>query len=147
MRWGPRVFAARLGAFAAANEFVGGCAEASGLQAPARYAVLLAFEEAFVNICSYAYPGDEGTAEVSCDAEGGLFTLELSDRGQPFDVLALPEPDLTGGVLERRVGGLGIHLIRQLSQRATYRRAADRNVLTMVFSRDSRPVPVSDRGE
>jgi len=116
-----------------ANEFVEECADLFELDLKKKFGLLLALEEAFVNICSYAYPDGVGDAEISCEGEGNAFVLEIADKGSPFDVLSLPDPDITSDVMDRMVGGLGIHFIRTLSDKVSYRRENDRNILRMEF--------------
>lgn len=128
-----RRFAARVESLGAANAFVEECADRFGLGPKKKFGLLLVLEEAFVNICSYAYPDGAGEAEIACDATGALFALEISDRGHPFDVLSLPDPDLTLDIMEREVGGLGVHFIRMLSDSVSYRRENNRNILRMEF--------------
>jgi anti-sigma regulatory factor (Ser/Thr protein kinase) len=127
--------AARVENLARANDFVEQCADNFGLDAKKKFSLLLTLEEAFVNICSYAYPAAEGDAEISCRNDGDAFVLEIADQGQPFDVLSLPDPDLTLDVMEREIGGLGIHFIRTLSDSVSYRRENGRNILRMEFRR------------
>ncbi|MDY0162473.1 ATP-binding protein [Desulfobotulus sp.] len=108
-------------------------AEAAGLD-PGKCAKLtLALEEAFVNICSYAYPSESGFAEVACGLEQDFFILELSDTGEAFNVLSLPDPDTTLGIEEREIGGLGVHFIRTFTDAVHYRREENKNVLHMGF--------------
>jgi len=118
---------------ASATDFVEECAERSGLPAKKKYALALVLEEAFVNICSYAYPEGTGDAEISCGTGGDSFVMEIADSGSPFDVLTLPDPDITLGIMEREIGGLGVHFIRKLSDSVSYRRENERNVLRMEF--------------
>ena len=92
----------------------------------------LAAEELVVNAMSYAYPiGHKGDVliEVSWNAE--MLQLRLSDSGKPFDPTALPEADITLSVEERNIGGLGVHLVRQLTDSINYERVNERNVLTI----------------
>jgi anti-sigma regulatory factor (Ser/Thr protein kinase) len=126
---------ARVENLATANDFVEQCADRFGLDAKKKFGLLLTLEEAFVNICSYAYPGAEGDAEISCTGDGDTFALEIADRGCPFDLLSLPDPDLTLDITEREIGGLGIHFIRTLSDSVSYRRENGRNILHMEFRR------------
>jgi anti-sigma regulatory factor (Ser/Thr protein kinase) len=118
-----------------ANAFIEECADRFGLAAEKKFGLLLAMEEVFVNICHYAYPDGAGDAEISCRGDGDLFVLEISDYGRPFDVLALPEPDTELEIMDRPIGGLGIHLVRKLSDAVSYRRQDDRNMLRMEFRR------------
>lgn len=135
MMIGTRRIAARIENLSGANEFVEECADRFGLGAKKKSGLLLALEEAFVNICSHAYPGGEGDAEISCEGIDDIFALEIADTGKPFDALSLPDPDLTLDIMDRRIGGLGIHFIRTLSDRVSYRRERDRNILRMEFKR------------
>lgn len=117
------------------TDFVEECADLFGLDAKKKFGALIAVEEAFVNICSYAYPDGEGEAEICCCAEGDVFVLEIADSGSPFDVLTIPDPDTTLDFMEREIGGLGVHFIRKLTDDVSYRREDGRNVLRMVFQR------------
>ncbi len=56
---------------------------------------------------------------------------EIVDSGIPFDVLSVPPPDLDAPVMERPTGGLGIHLIKRLTDSAAYRREGGRNILEL----------------
>lgn len=128
-----RRYPARVDDLPAVTEFVAACADRFGLNGRARFGLLLALEEAFVNICRYAYGDGGGDAELSCEIEGDAFVLDISDWGKPFNVLSVPEPDTTGDLMHRPLGGLGAHFIRKFSNGATYRRDGNRNVLRMVF--------------
>ena len=95
--------------------------------------IRLASEEAIVNVINHAYPGTEGTVAVSCDAaEGGGIKIEITDEGIPFDPLSLPAPDTSLPMEQRRIGGLGIFMIRKIMNEVKYRRDNGRNVLTLV---------------
>lgn len=119
---------------AALTEFVEAAAERCGLEARKSFGVLVALEEAFVNICSHAYSDGPGPVEVACGADGEAFVLEISDNGTAFDLLSLPEPDTTSDILDRQIGGLGVHFIRTLSDSVSYRREKGRNILRMLFN-------------
>jgi anti-sigma regulatory factor (Ser/Thr protein kinase) len=133
MRFVTRHLPARIEELGAANAYVEACAAEAGLDARTRFALQVALEEAFVNVCRYGYPDGPGDVAITCERDGPRFVLEVTDWGPPFDVLALPEPDLTLGIEERPIGGLGVHLIRTLTHGVTYRRDAGRNVLRMQF--------------
>ena len=61
--------------------------------------------------------------------------LEIVDNGIPFDPLSLSEPDLTANVSDRKIGGLGVIFIREMTDEVRYRRDGDANVLTLTFSK------------
>lgn len=133
MERATKIYAANVENLTQANDFVEECADTFGLDVKKKFGLLLALEEAFVNICSYAYPGSGGDAEVSCEGDGDAFVLEIADNGSPFDVLSLPDPDTTSDIMERKIGGLGIHFIRTLSDSVTYYRENDQNILRLEF--------------
>lgn len=97
--------------------------------------VELAVEEALVNIINYAYPEREnGDVEVKCGLENqDRFLIEIRDKGIPFDVESHSDPDLNANISERKVGGLGIYLIRKMADEVRYRREGEENVLSLVI--------------
>ncbi len=119
----------------AALQFVDGQAEAAGLELGKINKLSLVIEEAFVNVCSYAYPQGTGFVELDCIDEQSSFVMEISDTGEPFDILSLPNPDTSLDIEEREIGGLGIFFIRQFTDEVHYRRDGNRNVLRMVFQK------------
>ena len=127
--------AARVERLPEAVAFVEEQADRFGLGPKKLFGLTLALEEAFVNICHHAFPSEEGEAELACDGVGEVFVLEVADTGTPFDLLALPIPDLTADVMERRIGGLGVYFIRTFSDSVSYHREAGRNILRMSFNR------------
>lgn len=99
----------------------------------------LILEEALVNVVSYAYAeGEDGEITLTAlfDVETGKLTFEISDRGIPFDPTEAPQPNLDASVDERRIGGLGIHLVRTLADHVEYRRSDDTNILTIIILTD-----------
>ncbi len=118
--------------------FVDSCAERQGFGPERMREIELVMEEILVNIFSYAYPEGAGDVEIACQgAEAGKLRIEVCDRGVPFDVLDRTDPDLEADIDERRIGGLGIFFVKQLVQDIQYRRAGEKNVLTL--SVDSAP--------
>jgi len=115
------------------TDFIEECADRFGLETKKKFGLLVAAEEAFVNICSYAYPDGEGKAEFSCGTDGTAFVLEIMDYGKPFDVLSLPDPDITLDIMEREIGGLGVYFIRRLTDDVSYRRENGQNILRLVL--------------
>ena len=90
----------------------------------------LALEEAVANVIMYAYPeGTEG--EVGLDASVGehSLTFTITDRGKAFDPTAKEEVDINQSLEDRPIGGLGIHIIRQIMDSVRYERIGDRNIL------------------
>ena len=94
----------------------------------------LALEEALVNVCRYAYQPGRGDIEVRCQIlDDRRYQIEIIDSGVPFDVCTLPTPELKACIAERKIGGLGVHFIRKMADKMTYRREGDNNILTLIF--------------
>lgn len=107
-------------------------ATAAGLKTERLFNIELALEEALVNIINYAYEQGEGDVRLTCGVDGrNWFVMEVEDAGRGFDIRSVPPPDVTKGVEERRVGGLGIHFIRSLMDEVAYRREERRNILEL----------------
>jgi len=115
-------------------EFISRCATEQGFGQERTQEMEVATEEVLVNIFNYAYPEKAGKVQVSCTAEDEVgFVIEVMDDGIPFNILSLPDPDVTSGISDRKVGGLGVFLVRELVNEIRYRRDGDRNILTLVF--------------
>lgn len=92
----------------------------------------LAIEEAVVNVMNYAYPaGEKGDVDIEAMINDEYLVFVISDSGTPFDPTAKAEVDTTLSVEERGIGGLGIHLIRQIMDTISYKRVDGMNVLTL----------------
>ena len=91
----------------------------------------VAVEEIFINISDYAYESVQGdvTLRISVGDEEALFRFE--DSGKPFNPLEVPPPDLDKPVMERDIGGLGIHFVRNIMDDVAYSYSGGKNILTM----------------
>ena len=98
----------------------------------------LALEEALVNIIGHAYPEGEGVVGLGWHVAEGRFSVIIEDEGIPFSVAAADSPDLSGDIMERRIGGLGVHLIRNLTDEVRCRREGTRNLLELDILLQSR---------
>lgn len=94
----------------------------------------LAVEEAFVNICSYAFTEDSGEVELACCPGADTFALEIRDSGPMFNQLSVPEPDLSIPLEQRQIGGLGVHFIRNFTDHADWRRENNWNILRLIVN-------------
>ena len=92
----------------------------------------LALEEAVTNVILYAYPeGSDGLVDIEAVMSKDKLKFIISDSGQAFDPTAAPEADVTLGVEDRPIGGLGIYLVRNIMDTVSYARADGKNVLTL----------------
>ena len=126
---------AKLESLEAFMRFVIGSTKDAGFPDKRVQEIELAVEEALVNIINYAYPDrEDGDVEITCGLDGdGRYIIEIRDSGIPFDVGAQSDPDLNASIAERKIGGLGIFLIRKMADEMYYKREGDQNVLTLVI--------------
>jgi anti-sigma regulatory factor (Ser/Thr protein kinase) len=120
-----------MASFVALREFVMDAAKAAGLSQEQLWKLELVFEEVVVNVIRYAYPSEApDTVSVGYAVNENHFAVQVRDSGKPFDPIAGADPDLTLGIAERRIGGLGRFLTRELASHAEYARQDGCNVLT-----------------
>ena len=113
-------------------EFVDEVCEIVGFDMSTTMGINLALEEAVVNVMSYAYqPGTTGNVNIEAIANETRLKFIISDWGTPFDPTAEKEVDTTLSAEERPIGGLGIHLVRQIMDSINYERIDGMNVLTL----------------
>ncbi len=90
----------------------------------------LALEEAVSNVIMYAYPeGTTGLVVLDAAIQGKSLAFTLTDKGTAFDPTTKEEVDINAPVEDRPIGGLGIHLVRNIMDYVRYERIADSNVL------------------
>ena len=95
------------------------------------FKVNLVLDELSVNIVNYG--GEASEIEVSLAADADEVRVEIADDGRPFDPLNdAMEPDLDAPLEDRAIGGLGIHLVREMMDELHYSREDGKNRLAMV---------------
>ncbi len=112
--------------------YVDALAAEAGVDADLCSKLNLALEEAVTNVILYAYPeGTDGTVDIDARLGGGILSFVISDTGMPFDPTARDEVDIAADLSSRKIGGLGIHLIRRIMDEVHYERRRGRNILTI----------------
>lgn len=111
--------------------------QANGVPDPHRRRMLTALDEILSNVVRHGYQDRPGTIDVALAGEPGIVLVDVADDGPAFDPLAAPAPDTSAPLDERKVGGLGIALVRALADDVRYERRAGRNHLSMTWRTDS----------
>jgi serine/threonine-protein kinase RsbW len=91
----------------------------------------LAVEEVITNIIVHGYKKTGCEIHLSCRFIRNRFVIQIADSAPRFNPLSNPEPELDGDINERRIGGLGIYLLRQVMDEISYRYENGKNILTM----------------
>ena len=115
------------------QKFVDTALEANDCPRKAQLQIDIAVEEIFVNIASYAYHPETGSAEIRLDVcEDPLrVVIQFLDNGVPFDPLAGEDADTSPEALQSRVGGLGILMVKKSMDAVKYSYEDGKNILTI----------------
>ncbi len=115
-------------------DFISSCLSRSSPSKEVISQLQLVVEEVFVNISKYAYqPPGSGDVKITCAVEKAMMkvTLTFEDSGQAFDPLQKPDPDTSEPLDDRKIGGLGIFLVKNHVDGISYRREDGKNILTI----------------
>jgi len=124
---------ARVDSGAEFRAFIHDGAKSAGLGVEDLNRLDLVMEEILVNIARYAYAPGSGDTEVAYAVDGKSLLVEISDQGHSFNPLEAAAPDLTLGLADRPIGGLGVPLVKQIVGSLTYQRVSGRNVISFRF--------------
>lgn len=106
--------------------------EGHGIAEGPHYHVNVAVEEVVINAIKHGQcnPAD-GAIEIELTLAGEELRIDITDTGIPFNPLELPTPELGAEIARRKIGGLGVHLVRSLMTRVEYERLAGCNRLRL----------------
>jgi serine/threonine-protein kinase RsbW len=91
-------------------------AGAAGLGEEGRFDVRLAVEELCMNVIKHGYRGlPPGELTLRFDAGAAGLVVTVADRAPLFDPADAPAPDLESDLMTRRIGGLGVHMVRRVT--------------------------------
>ncbi len=107
--------------------------EELGAPMEACFAVNLVLEEMITNTIKYGYR-DTASHEIDINMvlEPGEVSLTITDDGEAFDPFDQPEPDTTLPAEERSIGGLGLHLVKNMMNSCTYTREDGKNIVRIL---------------
>ncbi len=112
--------------------------EKANIPMPVAMKVNLVFDELLNNIITYAFPdGGEHKIRIRGEKSADRLLIVIKDDGQPFNPFAQSEVDTGQSLEERQLGGLGIHLVKNVMDDFSYARHLDSNVVTLVKSLDN----------
>jgi serine/threonine-protein kinase RsbW len=126
-------------------QFISGNAGKLGFSFKRIKEIELAAEEALVNIINYAYPERHGDIKVTCVQHPNRFVIEIEDTGIAFDMLSLKDPDISAGICDREIGGLGVFLIRKLMDDVHYHRENGKNILHLIVQNPQPNIPICNK--
>jgi len=123
--------------------FVAAFVREHGIAADDAARILILLEELLTNLAKYGYPdrAEPGQAEIALALNGSRLEIEFIDDGCAFDPSAGPLPNLDEPLEGRPIGGLGLHLLRSLSDVVHYERRGNKNVIRLSRSVASTRTP------
>lgn len=96
----------------------------------------LAVDEAFTNIIKHAYENDESqSVKIALSENHNTFSISLFDTGKSFSMENYREPDVEEKIRQKKRGGVGVYLIRQLMDDVNYLQQGPRNEIRMTKKR------------
>jgi anti-sigma regulatory factor (Ser/Thr protein kinase) len=84
------------------------------------FALETAVDEASTNVVKHAYAGKGGFFQVSCALSGADIIVTIRDRGNKFDPNSVPLPETVSQLEDRKVGGLGIYMMKKMMDQVNY---------------------------
>jgi serine/threonine-protein kinase RsbW len=84
------------------------------------YDLVQAVDESVTNIIQHGYRGLDGEVEVEVGSVGSRLEIRIRDHAPPFDPTRVPAPDLEVPIHRRPLGGMGVHLTRELTDEVRY---------------------------
>lgn len=113
---------AKIENIAVITDFVNSILEANGCSAKVQMEIDIAIDEIFGNIAYYAYTPKTGEATVQVEIKNFPERLELTfiDKGIPYNPLENKDPDVTLDIEKRKIGGLGIFLVKEMMDEVSY---------------------------
>ena len=106
--------------------------QSMGLSKKCIFEANLALDELFTNIISYGFDDkNEHAITITIALQNDDLVVHIEDDGMPFNPTQAETPDLECSIEECRIGGLGIHLAKNLMDEVCYQRCKDKNILTL----------------
>jgi serine/threonine-protein kinase RsbW len=115
------------------DDFVTAFVSEQAIAADEAARILILLEELLTNLMKYGYPdrAEPGQAEIVLELNGSRLEIEFIDDGCAFDPFAVAPPDLDEPLEARPVGGLGLHILRSLTDDSRYERRNETNVIRL----------------
>ena len=96
--------------------------------------MLVALEEVYANVCSHGYAGAPGPVKFQCcRGQDNSIIYTIKDWSVPFDVAKADAPDIKSGLSDRKIGGLGVLLIKEMADEIEWSYEDHSNTLSLKF--------------
>lgn len=103
------------------RQFIDHAGASLGVNSEALGDLRLVVDEAVTNVVLHGYDGRPGTVDIHVDHDGDAVIITIRDQGLAFDASKAEEPHLDAALSERAFGGMGLYLIRKMTDEAVFR--------------------------
>lgn len=115
------------------RDFINEQAVKAGFDAEDINKIILAVDEACTNVIKHAYKfSPDGEISISTKIEKNKFVISIFDRGLHFDPNKIPEPDIVEYHKSKKIGGLGMYLMKKLMDEVKYNISKDSNQVILI---------------
>ncbi|MBQ6163226.1 MAG: ATP-binding protein [Clostridia bacterium] len=117
-----------------ATDFINGILDEADCSMKAQVQLDIALDEMMSNVARYAYTSNVGDVTVSIEIldDPRRAVLTLTDEGIPYDPLQKEDPDITLSAEERKIGGLGIYIVKKSMDDMSYAFEDGKNIVTII---------------
>ncbi len=128
-----KVFDAKLDNIPVALDFVKEFCEQQGLSNDFKNNLLVVADELYSNIVKYGYQnnGGEVFSRLLFNKDKKEFALTVIDRAPAFNQLEINNSPLEGDPENKKVGGLGILIVKKIMSQYAYDRINNKNILVL----------------
>lgn len=114
------------------SEFIDRIADDKKISSQLHSSINLAVEEAVTNVICYAYGEKKNMPiDINVFVREGEIKFDIEDSGKPFDPTAAPKANTASDADQRQVGGLGIHLFKNIMDSVNYSYRDGKNILSL----------------
>ena len=114
------------------SDFFDSCLEDLAIPMRVGYSVKVVVDEVYSNIVHYS---GARNAQILFRNDAQSITLLFEDDGKPYNPLEAEEPDVTAGIEDRKIGGLGLFMVKKMAESVRYEYAAGKNQMTVILSK------------
>lgn len=122
------------------SDFLDNCMEDFSIPMRVGYSLKVVTDEIFSNIVYYS---GAKNAEILFRNEDDRVTLVFMDDGIPYNPMEAEEPDVTAGADERKIGGLGLFMVKKMAEDVQYEYTGAKNQMTVILSKAAKKKKIS----
>ena len=122
------------------SDFLDNCMEDFSIPMRVGYTLKVVTDEIYSNIVYYS---GAKNAEILFRNEDDRVTLVFMDDGIPYNPMEAEEPDVTAGADERKIGGLGLFMVKKMAEDVQYEYTGAKNQMTVILSKAAKKKKIS----